>query len=177
MTVSIPAVDGPDSKGALGARFIPFCFTDLASLHAVMLMAAAHYSNARGSRAQTIDALHFRGRAISEINNALQDPARATSDQTIAAVAQLAAFEALCRDRDAFNTHMTGVARMVSLRGGLAALGLDGLLERVLLWIDSNAAHIAGTKVYFDKTSFPTSVEHPRPDPQRFSGGLARQRT
>ena len=62
---------------------------------------------------------------------------------------------------------------MVSLRGGLPALGLDGLLERILLWIDVNAAHITGSHVFFDTAAFPSTARHPRPDPRRFTGGLA----
>lgn len=113
--------------------------------------------------------------AIREINGALEDPQRATSDQLIAAVAKMASYEALFGDRQIFNTHMTGLLRMVSLRGGLPALGLGGLLERILLWIDSNAAHITGSHIYFDRAAFPSSAVHPRPDPHRFTGGLPRQ--
>ena len=175
MAVDMPDVDGPGARGLLRTRFYPFCLTDLASLHAVILMAASHFGNAHGSRSHAIDMLHLRGMAISEINRALTDPIRATSDPVIAAVAKMAAYEALFGDRGIFNTHMNGLLRIVSLRGGLPALGLDGMLERMLLWIDSNAAHITGSKLYFDKAAFPSSVQHPQPDPQRFAGGLARR--
>ena len=175
MALDIPDLDGPDAKGLLRTRFFPFCLTDPAPLHAVMLMAASHYGNVRGSRSHTIDILQLRGMAIREINGALEDPQRATSDQLIAAVAKMASYEALFGDRKIFNTHMTGLLRMVSLRGGLPALGLDGLLERILLWIDSNAAHITGSHIYFDKAAFPSTANHPRPDPHRFAGGLPRQ--
>lgn len=174
MAVDIRDIDGPEARGLLRTRFFPFIFTDPAPLHAVMLMAAANYGNLRGSRSHTVDILQLRGMAIREINTALEDPNRATSDQLIAAVAKMACYEALFGDRRIFNTHMTGLLRMVSLRGGLPALGLDGLLERILLWIDSNAAHITGSQIYFDKRAFPTTAQHPRPDPRRFSGGMTR---
>lgn len=144
--------------------------TDPAPMHAVMLMAASHYNRVRGSRTYTINLLQLRGMAISEINAALEDSGRATSDQLIAAVAKMACYECLFGDQNIFNTHMTGLMRMVSLRGGLPALGLDGLLERILLWIDSNATHILGRQIYFDKAAFPTTAVHPRPDPRRFAG-------
>lgn len=173
MAVDIPDLDGPEAKGLLRTRFFPFVLTDAAPLHAVMLMAASHYGNMRSTRAHTIDLLQLRGMAISEINTALTDERRATSDQLIAAVGKMAQYEALFGDRDIFNTHMTGLLRMVTLRGGLPALGLDGLLERILLWIDINSATLLGTHVYFDSAAFPSAAEHPRPDPQRFAGGLA----
>lgn len=175
MAVDIPDLDGPDAKGLLRKVFFPFILTDAASLHAVMLMAASHYGNVRGSKSHTIDILSLRGMAIAEINRALVDPQRATSDQVIAAVSQIASYEALFGDKQIYNTHMTGLLRMVSLRGGLPALGLDGLLERILLWVDSNAAHITGTHIYFDRAAFPSTARHPRPDPHRFAGGLPRR--
>ena len=177
MAPDIPDLDGPEAKGLLRSRFFPFSLTDAASLHAVMLMAAAHYGNVWGPRSHTIDILQLRGMAIREINGALHDPGRATSDQQIAAVALLASYEALFGDRNIFHTHMTGLVRMVSLRGGLPALGLGGLLERILLWIDSNASHITGSRIYFDRTAFPSSVQHPRPDPHRFAGALPRRKS
>ncbi|KAK5122445.1 hypothetical protein LTR85_004029 [Meristemomyces frigidus] len=175
LAVDIPDLDGPVTKGLLRTRFFPLIMTDAAPLHAVMLVAASHYSKVRGSRLHAIDLLQLRGMAIREINAALEDGRRATSDQLIAAVAKMASYEALFGDRDIFNTHMTGLTRMVTLRGGLPNLGLDGLLERILLWIDANATLIVGRHLYFDKNAFPTTAVHPRPDPQRFAGGIVRQ--
>lgn len=146
--------------------------TDPAPLHAVMLVAASHYSRMRGIRSHSIDLLQLRGMAIREINRALEDPVRATSDQMVAAVAEMARYEILFGDRKIFNTHMTALLRMVSLRGGLPGLGLDGLLERILLWIDANAAQITGSHLYFDRAAFPSTAQHPRPDLVRFAGGL-----
>lgn len=175
MAVDVPDLDGSETRGLLRTRFFPFIMTDPAPLHAVMLMAATHYHRLHGSRSHSIDILQLRGMTIREINSALEDPVRATSDQLIAAVANMASYEALFGDRNTFNTHMTGLLRMVSLRGGLPALGLDGLLERIVLWIDVNAAHITGSHVFFDRRAFPSSARHPRPDPARFAGGLPQQ--
>lgn len=170
--MDIPDLDGPMTKGLLRTRFFPLIMTDAAPLHAVMLLASSHYGKVRDSRLHAIDLLQLRGMAIREINGALEDPNRATSDQLIAAVAKMASYEALFGDRDIFNTHMTGLTRMVTLRGGLPNLGLDGLLERILLWIDINATLIVGRHPYFDKAAFPTAAVHPRPDPQNFAGGI-----
>lgn len=178
MAVDVPDVDGPEATGLLRTTFFPFVLTDSASVHAVMLMAASHYGRVRGSKSHTIDLLQLRGMAIREINSALAEEGRGTSDQLIAAVAKMAAYEALFGDRSICNTHMQGLTRMVSLRGGLPALGLDGMLERLLLWIDSNTSHITGNRLYFDRSAFPPSspqVVHPQPDPARFAaGGLSR---
>ncbi|KAK0275687.1 hypothetical protein LTR35_010957 [Friedmanniomyces endolithicus] len=174
MAVEVPDLDAVEIRDLLRTRFFPFAVTDAASFHAVLLVATTHYRRQRGAHVHAIDPLQLRGMAIREINQALEDPVRATSDQLIAAVAHMACFEALCGDRDGFNTHMMGLLRLVSMRGGLSALGLDGLLERILLWIDANATHIVGTRLYFTRATVPTiSAVHPRPDPGRFAGGTA----
>lgn len=175
MASDVPDLDGPEGTGLLRSRFLPLCMTDRASLHGVVLMAASHYKNQRGAQSHPIDVLQLRGMAFREINKALEDPARATSDQLIAAVAKMAAYEAVFGDREVVHLHMAGLRQMVMLRGGLQALGLDGLLERILLWIDSNAAHITNSQIIFDKATFPSSVKHPRPDPQRFTGRISQR--
>lgn len=168
-------MEDTEARNLLRTRFWPFVMTDPAPLHAVLLAASTHYGNNFGQRSHPVDLLQLRGMAIGAINSALEDPVRSMSDQIIAAVAKMASYEALYGDRRTFNTHMTGLTRMVTLRGGLPALGLGGLLERILLWIDSNASHIAGTRVYFDRQAFPSAAVHPRPDPRRFAGGSVRE--
>lgn len=59
---------------------------------------------------------------------------------------------------------------MLKLRGGLSTLGLNGLLERMLVWIDLNAAHLTGTKVILGTEDFPTEVHFAAPDPYHFAG-------
>ena len=137
-------------------------------MHAVILVAASRYTKIHGPRSHGIELLQLRGMAIREINTALEDPKRATSDQIVTAVVKMASYEALFGDQNACHTHMTGLLRMVTLRGGLPQLGLDGLLERILLWIDANATYIMGRPIYFDKDAFPTSAVHPRPNPQKY---------
>nr|OQO16877.1 hypothetical protein B0A51_16680 [Rachicladosporium sp. CCFEE 5018] len=179
IAVDNPDVDGRSARGLNRSLFSPFLRTDLAPLHATMLVAASHYSRIGGSRSHAIDLLQLRGMAISEINGALADDARGTSDHLIMAVAIMATYEALFGDRTVCSTHMQGLTRMVSLRGGLPALGLDGFLERTLLYVDANVSHITNTRLYFDPRAFPSSspeVVHPQPDPLVFSsGGLARR--
>lgn len=176
MAVDIPNLDRSGVTALLRARLFPLIMTDAAPLHAVLLMAASQYERIYGPRSHTIDTLQLRGMTIRSINSALEDSVRATSDHVIVAVAQMATYEALYGSRETFSTHMSGLTRMVTLRGGLPALGLDGLVERVLLWTDANAAHITRSQLYFDRAAFPTRAVHPRPDPARFAGGVPRER-
>ena len=59
---------------------------------------------------------------------------------------------------------------MVKLRGGLSALGLNGLLERILVWIDYNAAHLRGLTRTLGTEAFPTEVSLDGPDLVHFAG-------
>ncbi|KXS94899.1 hypothetical protein AC578_1665 [Pseudocercospora eumusae] len=177
MAVDLPETDSA-SRQLLRTHFLGLVFTDAASLHALMLTAAAHYAKLRGDNAHRINMLQLRGMAIQEVNRALQDHrsgGRATSDRMIAAVGKMATYELLFGQRETFHTHMTGLQRMVSLRGGLQALGLNGLLERILLWIDANAADITGGPLYFPPAAFSSSTAHPRADRRLFLLGLQAQ--
>lgn len=118
MATNVPELDGPDATGLAQSQYLPFVLSDPASVHAFMLVSASHYGRVRGSKVHAIDLLQLRGMAISEINRALRDETRGTSDQLIAAVAKMASYEALFGDRTICNTHMQGLTRMVSLRGG-----------------------------------------------------------
>jgi hypothetical protein len=86
--------------------------------------------------------------------------------RTIAIVAQMAAYEALFGDRKTYRTHMQGLTQIVRLRGGLLALGLDGLMKRCLLWIDSNTSLITGLPLSFEHTE-----QHPPPNSKQFAYG------
>jgi hypothetical protein len=117
-------------------------------------MAVSHYGKVQKLRLRTIDLLQLKDTAIQEINHALADDIRGTTDQLIAAVSIMAAYEALFGDQAIFHTHMQGLARMISLRSGLPALGLDGFLERIILWIGSDACYTAGSRLYFGGSIF-----------------------
>ena len=174
MVIDVPEVDAA-TRELLRTRYLALIFTDAAALHALILVAAAHFAKVRGSQAHSINLLQLRGMAIQEMNQALTDfrpGGRATSDQLVAAVEKMATYELLFGSRETFHTHMTGLQRLVSLRRGLQSLGLNGLLERSLLWIDANAAHITGLPLYFPPTLYSSSYKHPQPDRRLFVLGL-----
>lgn len=93
--------------------------------------------------------LDLRSKAISSINVTLSNNEDCKSDQTIGAVLCLTILESYLGHHDLFRMHMAGMAKMVRLRGGLDELGLDGLLRRMIVWIDYNHARIYGTGLTF----------------------------
>lgn len=144
--------------------------TEAATMYAVLLMAASHFAIVNPAQGTLIDLLALKARALSEINAALTNPKRAITDAMIGAVAKMAAYEAVFGDSEVFVAHMKGLQMMLKIRGGLATLGMDGLLERMLVWIDLNAAHLTGRAVTLGGADMPTKVVFAAPDPYHFAG-------
>ena len=93
--------------------------------------------------------LPLKQKAIQCINEALRDPRRAKSDRPIAAVAKMAAYKAIYKTYDKYCFHMKGLKKMLKLRVGFDRLGSNGLLMRMCLWIDTNAAFLHNPETRF----------------------------
>lgn len=170
VAVEIPDLDSPNHKGLLRRRWFPLAMEEPSTMYAVLLMAASHYCAINPHSANLIDLLYLKSRALNEINSALRDPKRATSDAIIGAVMKMAAYEACFGDSAVFSQHMKGLSLMLKMRGGLGTLGLDGLLERMVVWIDLNASVICGLSKLFGNEAFPTKVVFEQPDLYHFAG-------
>ncbi|KAM0723932.1 hypothetical protein Q7P37_000923 [Cladosporium fusiforme] len=170
VAVEIPDLDSPNHKGLLRRRWFPLAMEEPSTMYAVLLMAASHYCAINPHSSNLIDLLYLKSRALNEINSALRDPKRATSDAIIGAVMKMAAYEACFGDSAVFSQHMKGLSLMLKMRGGLGTLGLDGLLERMVVWIDLNASVICGLSKLFGNEAFPTQVFFEQPDLYHFAG-------
>ncbi|KAL8674042.1 MAG: hypothetical protein Q9168_001574 [Polycauliona sp. 1 TL-2023] len=174
MAVDVPELDHPGAKGSLRSLWFPMVISEQATLNVVILTAAFHYVSINGYQCKPEVLYEMKQRAIESINRGLRNPALATSDQLIGAVAKMAAYEAgFAGDEEQFHLHMRGLVKMVELRGGLQSLGLNGLLARMLLWIDLNAAFLLQTRVYFPHNEALPGHTVPRPtqpNPGHFLG-------
>ena len=113
--------------------------------------------------------LHMKHVAITSVNAATRDPRRCLSDEVVGAVAKLASFEAMHGDEPTYHAHMRGLRRMVELRGGIDALGLGGLLRRIIVWIDLNSSFLLQCGRYFPGCTFTGRAdEATEPNPARF---------
>lgn len=143
----------------------PFIFTDAALLHTTMLLAAAHSQITRGPECHNIDVFAIKGLAIPAINEKIQDPRTSTNDSTIAAIINMAIFESIAGDVRAYAVHMAALQKLVEMRGGLEWLGLDGLLEAMIPWVDANAARVNGSEHFFDESEAVERMSNGFPDP------------
>lgn len=93
----------------------------------------------------------MRQRAITAINNGLANEAACPSDELMSAVYNMAFMESFCKS-PAFAIHMSGLKRMVEVRGGLDKLGLDGIYASAIRWLDFNHAKSNGTPLFFSQS-------------------------
>ncbi|KAK4579905.1 hypothetical protein LTR86_000106 [Recurvomyces mirabilis] len=169
IAVEIADLDGPNEKGLIRKNWFPTMMQEAAPMYAVLLMSASHYAIVNPRGAALIDLLHLKARTLAEINKTLADPKKGISDAMLAAVVKVAAYEAIFGDSASFTAHMKGLKMMLKMRGGYSTLGLNGLIERMILWIDLNAAHITGLERHLDG-AFETKVTFAAPDPFHFAG-------
>lgn len=159
MAVEIPELDQPDSTGHTGllrARWFPLVLSESAAFQIILLLSASNFTVVSSAAATSIRPwlLQMKCDAIRAINEAFSSDDKRVSDGVIGAVAKMASFEAMYGTVEAYRTHMCGLQKMVAIRGGLSALGLGGLLRRIIVWIDVNSALLLKTPRFFPHATF-----------------------
>ena len=173
MAVDIPDLDQPGKCGLLRTSWFPLVMTDPALFWVVMLLAASHYASVTTNLGSIrTELLGLRCQAISSINHRLQScRPEDIDDAMIGAIAKMASYEAMFGSRENYDSHMQGLVRVINLRGGLSTLGLNGLLYRIVVWIDRNAAFLLGSGIYyFPGATFVPDETLPDPNPGHFLG-------
>lgn len=136
------------------------------TFYAAMSFSGAVFHSRRKLPTNAPTLLELRQRAISSINGTLSDAEACKTDQTIGAVFCMSLLESMYGDPGSYQVHMAGLAKMVRLRGGLGALGLDGLMARMIVWLDFNHAKVHGTQLVFDESwdveKRPSPFKHPK---------------
>ncbi|KAJ5551187.1 transcriptional regulator family: Fungal Specific TF [Penicillium sp. DV-2018c] len=167
MAVDIPELDLPGNHGLLRTSWFPLVLTEPALFAVIILLAASHYASLQHDIGSLrVNLLGLRYEAVSSINRSLetQSPG-STDDALIGAIAKMASYEAMFGSLENYDIHMQGLKRAIGLRGGMASLGLNGLLHRMVIWIDRNAAFLHGSSLYFpaDTSRSGETTEDPNP--------------
>ncbi|THC96551.1 hypothetical protein EYZ11_003995 [Aspergillus tanneri] len=173
MAVDIPELDQPGNRGLLRTRWFPLVMTEPALFLVIMLLAASHHATLvpNPSTDSKLDLLRLRCETINAINHALQFQRHdQVSDALVGAIAKMASYEAMFGSMESYDVHMRGLTQAVGLRGGLTELGLDGLLRRIVVWIDRNAAFLHGSSLHFPGATFVLGEPLPDPNPGHFLG-------
>ncbi|KAH7370784.1 hypothetical protein BKA65DRAFT_471964 [Rhexocercosporidium sp. MPI-PUGE-AT-0058] len=145
--IDTPAMSEPGKVFRLRTLWFPLVMTSKATFYAALSLAGClmHANHQLAVDAPVL--LEIRLRAISSIHNMLSDSEDCKTDQAIGAVLCLSALESFFGHAETFQMHMAGIAKMVRLRGGLVGLGLDGLLRRMIVWLDFNHATVYGLDI------------------------------
>jgi hypothetical protein len=146
--------------------WFPYIMSSQASFYAAMSFAGSTYYSIQNLPPNTANLLGLRHKAITSINDRLSEPDICIDDQTIAAVFCMSILESVYGDTSSYDIHMSGLEKMVRMRGGLESLELGGLLAKMVAWLDFNHSKLHGTPLHFRKSaevgSRPSPFKHPR---------------
>jgi hypothetical protein len=150
----------------LRTAWFPFIMSNATTFYAALAFAGSIYFSRLKRPLEAPSLLNLRQKAILGINDSLSQIQHGPDDATIGAVFCMCLLESMYGDAHSYHVHMTGLQRMVHLRGGLKNLGLDALLERMILWLDFNHAKVHKTTLFFgesmDVSKRPSPFKHPK---------------
>ncbi|PHH61803.1 hypothetical protein CDD81_7967 [Ophiocordyceps australis] len=101
--------------------WFPLDLSNAASFNAILAHAAAHLARMRGRKTSN-EALKFKREAIRIVNQWINIPDRALSDDVFAAVLRLLTYERYWGTEAEWRVHRRGLEQMIEARGGFAAL-------------------------------------------------------
>ncbi|KAH7393220.1 hypothetical protein BKA64DRAFT_80788 [Cadophora sp. MPI-SDFR-AT-0126] len=150
--IDTPAVSEPGKVFRLRTVWFPMMMTSSTCFYAALSLAGSMLHARRQLPLDAPALLEIRQKAISSINATLSNKEDCKTDQTIGAVFCLSLLESFLGHPELFQMHMAGLAKMVRMRGGLDELGLDGLLRRMIIWLDFNHARVFKTNLVFEES-------------------------
>lgn len=171
MAVEIPELDQPGARGLLRSSWFPLVLSEPACFEVIVLLSASNFVTLNNLSGLADQLLQLKANAINFINGALAGEKYAPSqisDGIIGAVAKMASFEAMHGDMKSFQVHIEGLRRMVEMRGGLLNLGLNGLLRRIVIWIDLNSSFLLKTERIYPGQFFALE-DDTEPNPAAFT--------
>ncbi|KAH6714036.1 hypothetical protein BKA61DRAFT_55102 [Leptodontidium sp. MPI-SDFR-AT-0119] len=151
--IDTPAIAEPGNMFRLRTLWFPIVMTSPTIFYAALSLAGSILHARRHLALDAPALLELRSRAISSINATLSNSEDCKTDQTVGAVLCVSILESFLGHPELFQIHMAGLAKMVRLRGGLDGLGLDGLLRKMIIWLDFNHASIYGTGLIFEEST------------------------
>ncbi|KAH8602107.1 hypothetical protein B0O99DRAFT_735571 [Bisporella sp. PMI_857] len=109
--------------------YAPVNLSHVASVHGVLAHSACHLAYLRQDRSLSVQGITHKMAAIHLVNQALNEPMKAVSDETFSAVIKLLSFERYWGIENAWTLHRRGLAQMIKKRGGLSTFPNNWRLE------------------------------------------------
>ncbi|EGX89479.1 hypothetical protein CCM_07731 [Cordyceps militaris CM01] len=114
--------------------FFPLDLSNAAAFNAVMAQSAAHLARMQG-RLRSTEALQFKAEAIRILSEWMADDKMALSDDVLAAVSRILAYERYWGTEAEWLVHRAGLQRLIDQRGGVGALQNNWRLELTIYLI------------------------------------------
>ncbi|KAH6713438.1 hypothetical protein BKA61DRAFT_74860 [Leptodontidium sp. MPI-SDFR-AT-0119] len=144
-------------------KYLSYYVDNAARLYIALSYSATRFQDQTGNGPS--ESLYYLMKSISAVNDDIADPQKQVSDSTIATVASMANIENLNGNPENSIIHLNGLKRMVEMRGGLDCLGMQGILQRVVLWADLCGASRTQTVPKFPLVRFPDMMPLPQFSP------------
>ncbi|MCJ1437036.1 hypothetical protein MMC27_006421 [Xylographa pallens] len=119
----------------IGQDVLSYAMTDEALTHSFLATFALYRGDLLRQGHDDNSYVRERASAITLINSRLENLHLAVADTTITTVAVLAANEQVSGNLAEAIVHSNGLRRMISLRGGLGALGDNPVLKTLVNWV------------------------------------------
>ncbi|KAF8851154.1 hypothetical protein BDZ45DRAFT_601845 [Acephala macrosclerotiorum] len=150
--IDTPGIDREGEVFLLRTAWFPFIMKSPTTFYAALAFAGSIYHFRKKWPLGHSSLLDLRQKAILGINESLSNSRATPDDTTIGAVFCMSILESMYGDATSYGVHMMGLQRMVEMRGGLKSLGLEGLLERMIVWLDFNHAKVHKTPLFFGES-------------------------
>ncbi|KAK8096253.1 hypothetical protein PG999_014275 [Apiospora kogelbergensis] len=113
--------------------WLPFALADPGLLATLLLQSCRSLESTGDSGSYyTATYANYKQQCIQWVNHCLSSEDRRTSDATVAMVMVLLTESYVLGNREEWKVHLDAHTRMLELRGGVDALGLDGFLRSVI---------------------------------------------
>jgi hypothetical protein len=117
-------------------RWGPMAIRDPAPLHSTICSAGGHLALLEGTiGSDNSEYIGHKMETIRIVNERMTDISQATTDETLGAIALLVTDQTVDGDYEEMSVHMKGLAKLVNIRGGLPAMGMNGLLAGEIQWL------------------------------------------
>ncbi|KAL3455161.1 hypothetical protein BJX64DRAFT_79323 [Aspergillus heterothallicus] len=113
---------------------------DAVPFQAMLAIASKHRAGVEG-KADTVESLTHKMRALRLMNERIQVDSEGRNDGTLYAIATMAVIEKWSKDASIERMHFRGLAAMVRNRGGIQGIHISSpFLKKVLFWVDFSCA-------------------------------------
>lgn len=148
----------------LGKYWIPYCVDHPHTFLSTLCLAAAHYDVLNESSTESLTTSALRQDIIVMVGENLLNPTQSVADHNIIAVSQLIICEVISRKEADLRFHEKGMETMITQRGGLSELGVQGRLASAVSWVNLASAILREAlprPMYFDFCCARSTMEWP----------------